>query len=42
MTEMNFPEGFYWGEKAWEAFARPCQILYELCELKYRQGVQFL
>ena len=31
------------GEKAWEAFARPCQIVLEaLAEQNYRQGVLFL
>ena len=25
----KFPEGFYWGEKVWETFARPCQLFLE-------------
>ncbi|MCA9366234.1 hypothetical protein KC722_01505 [Candidatus Kaiserbacteria bacterium] len=28
--EMQFPEGFYWGEKAWHAFARPCLMFLEV------------
>lgn len=29
---MKFPDKFYWGEKAWEAFARPCQIFLEFAK----------